>query len=179
MGSMALVLAACAGSGAATTGPTTAAATTPAATQAAASTAAESPGESGTAGEAYKLDVAQDAKYGAILVGEEGKAVYLFTPDSANTSTCKDACADTWPPFLVGSGETAQAGTGVTGKITTFARADGSMQLAYNGIPLYYYSGDSASGQTNGQGLFDKWYLVSPEGTPIGAPASSYGKGTY
>ena len=75
MGSMALVLAACAGSGAATTGPTTAAATTAAATQAASAAASQGPGESQTAGEAYVLNVAQDAKYGAILTGEEGKSL--------------------------------------------------------------------------------------------------------
>ena len=33
------------------------------------------------------------APLGAFLTGEDGKTLYIFTPDSANKSTCTDACA--------------------------------------------------------------------------------------
>ncbi len=40
--------------------------------------------------------------------------------------------------------------------------------LAINGHALYYFAGDAAPGDTNGQGLGDKWYAVTPEGQLIG-----------
>jgi predicted lipoprotein with Yx(FWY)xxD motif len=54
-----------------------------------------------------------------------------------------------------------------TSRRSTTARKDGSQQVAYNGLNLYYFAGDKKEGDTNGQGLGDVWYLVSPEGQPI------------
>jgi predicted lipoprotein with Yx(FWY)xxD motif len=48
---------------------------------------------------------------------------------------------------------------------TVFQRSDGNLQLAYNGWPLYTYSGDSASGQTNGNGITSfggVWTIARP-----------------
>jgi predicted lipoprotein with Yx(FWY)xxD motif len=47
----------------------------------------------------------------------------------------------------------ATAGAGVTGKLGTIKRSDGSTQATYNGHPLYTYVGDSAPGQAKGNGL--------------------------
>jgi Secreted repeat of unknown function len=47
-----------------------------------------------------------------------------------------------------------------------------SEQATYNGHPLYYFVGDSAAGQTNGQGSDNfgaKWWLVAPSGAMITA----------
>jgi predicted lipoprotein with Yx(FWY)xxD motif len=41
------------------------------------------------------------------------------------------------------------------------------MQVTYNGWPLYYFSGDSAAGSTNGQGHDNEWFLVAPSGKAI------------
>jgi hypothetical protein len=44
------------------------------------------------------------------------------------------------------------------------------------GHPLYYYAGDSAKGQVNGQGSDQfgaKWWLVAPSGSAITASGSS------
>ena len=71
-------------------------------------------------------------------------------------------------------------GAGVTGALTTFARPDGTMQVAINGFPLYYYSGDTKAGDTTGQGKFGKWFVASPTGAaPAGsaAPSASSGGG--
>lgn len=111
---------------------------------------------------------------GAYLTGADGKTLYTFKPDSANTSTCTGTCAQNWPPFTVGAGSTPAAGSGVTGKLSTFARPDGTMQVAYNGIPLYYYSGDAKAGDTTGQGAGSgKWSVASPTGAPSSAAPSS------
>ena len=49
--------------------------------------------------------------------------------------------------------------------------ADGSTQVTYNGHPLYTYSGDSAAGQANGQGIGGVWFAVTATGTPAQAGA--------
>ncbi len=127
-------------------------------------------------GETYTVAVA-NGTVGAYLTGEDGKTLYTFSPDSANTSTCVDACAAKWPPFTVESDDTLKAGDGVTGALTTFARADGKMQVAYSGKPLYYYAADSKAGDTTGQGVGGKWYVATPTGAAA-SPAGS-GKGDY
>ena len=106
------------------------------------------------------------------LTGEDGKTLYVFTPDSANTSTCVDACATSWPPLVVDSTDTLKAGDGVTGKLTTFARPDGTMQVAYNGIPLYYFAKDAKAGDVTGQGVGGKWFVASPTGPLPSASAA-------
>ena len=56
----------------------------------------------------------------------------------------------------------------MTGALTTFARPDGKMQVAINGLPLYYYAGDTKAGDTTGQGKTGKWFVASPTGTAPG-----------
>lgn len=60
--------------------------------------------------------------------------------------------AKNWPPFTLDPGETATAGDGVTGTIGSVTRSDGSKQVSYNGLPVYYFAGDSEAGDTTGQG---------------------------
>jgi predicted lipoprotein with Yx(FWY)xxD motif len=98
---------------------------------------------------------------GELLVDGEGATLYLFVPDAQGASTCYDACADNWPA-LVGE---VSAGDGVDGGLLgSVARDDGSQQVTYNGWPLYYFAGDSAPGDTNGQGLNEVWFVVSATG---------------
>ena len=121
-------------------------------------------------------------KDGPYLIGLDGKTLYTFAPDSANTSTCIDACAATWPPLAPGAGGAPKGEDGVTGTFTTFARPDGSMQVAYNGSPLYYYAKDAKAGDTNGQGIGGKWFVASPTGAGPGtgpSPSPTGGRYTY
>jgi predicted lipoprotein with Yx(FWY)xxD motif len=69
----------------------------------------------------------------------------------------------------------ATAGAGVTGKLGTITRTNGSMQATYNGHPLYTFTGDTAPGQASGNGLNafgGLWHEV----TASGAAAPSTGK---
>jgi predicted lipoprotein with Yx(FWY)xxD motif len=105
-----------------------------------------------------------------------GKSVYLWAKDGKNMSACSGACAGAWPP--VPATGTVTAGSGVTASdLGTIKRSDGTKQVTYDGHPLYYFSGDSAAGQTNGQGsdgFGAKWWLVSPTGAQItGADTAS------
>lgn len=111
------------------------------------------------------LEVA-DSELGSILVDEEGRTLYLFLSDAGGESTCYDECAANWPA-LEADGE-PQAGEGVdTSLLGTTERDDGAVQVTYNGMPLYHYAGDQASGDTNGQGIGDVWYVVSADGEPV------------
>lgn len=99
---------------------------------------------------------------GTYLTGSNGLTLYTFKPDSANTSTCDGGCAEAWPPFTVESDASLEAGAGIDGELTTFARADGTLQVAYDGAPLYYFANDTSPGDTNGEGLGDNWFVARP-----------------
>jgi predicted lipoprotein with Yx(FWY)xxD motif len=146
----------------------------PAASAAAPSAAAPSAASSGAAGQVYTVAVAT-GPLGSFLTGEDGKTLYVFTADSKNTSTCgAGQCATNWPAFTLDTGESVKAGDGVTGTLTTFARSDGKMQVAINGLPLYYFAKDTKAGDTNGEGIGGKWFVANPAGTaPSAAPAAA------
>ena len=99
---------------------------------------------------------------GTYLTGAGGMTLYTFTKDSANTSACAGDCAGNWPPLTAAAGVTPTAASGATGALTTFARADGSLQVAYDGKPLYYFANDKAAGDTNGQGIGGFWFIAQP-----------------
>ena len=118
---------------------------------------------------ALKLEVRTDPQLGAVVTGKDGLSLYVFTKDTtAGSSACNGDCAATWPPLTVAAASDATAGTGVSGALATITRADGSLQVTLGGKPLYYFKGDAAAGDTNGQGLNGVWYLASPTGDPRG-----------
>lgn len=88
-----------------------------------------------------------------------GYTLYVFDNDlGMSTSACNDSCAAAWPPVLVTDGEVDN----IPG-LSTITRADGSMQASYLGRPLYFYAGDTAAGDMNGQGVNDAWWTVKQE----------------
>lgn len=151
----AAAIAAC-GPGAATTAPTA----PPVATQGPAPTSA--PATQGAAG--LELGLRMDAEYGDIVTGKDGLSLYVFEHDANGKSACNGDCAGTWPPLTVAAASDVTAGSGINGALGTITRDDGSLQVTIAGHPVYYYAGDTAAGDTNGEGLFDLWYLVSPAG---------------
>lgn len=122
---------------------------------------------------ATTVSVSESADFGPILVDGEGMSLYVFLADTQNggTSACgaDDGCVTEWPPL--GSEGAPAAGEGLDGALLgTITRDDGTMQVTYNGWPLYHYAGDAAPGDTNGQALNEfggVWYLVSPAGEAI------------
>ncbi len=142
-----LALAACGGGATPTPAVTAAPSATPAATAAAGGN---------------EVTVATSASDGKYLAGKDGLALYTFKNDSGSTSSCYEGCATAWPPLLVGAGETATGGDGVSGTFGTTARTDGTTQVTYKGAPLYYFGGDKKAGDTTGQGLNGVWFLAAP-----------------
>jgi predicted lipoprotein with Yx(FWY)xxD motif len=90
---------------------------------------------------------------GPVLTGPNGLTLYTHTGDTATSSTCTGSCATAWPPLTVAAGAMASAGTGVTGTLATLTRADGSIQVTYNGQPLYGWKNDAKPGDVTGQGV--------------------------
>jgi predicted lipoprotein with Yx(FWY)xxD motif len=116
-----------------------------------------------------------------VITNSKGFTLYAFAPDTATKSNCNGSCAHYWPP-LEGP---VTAGSGVTGKIGTIKRSDGSTQATYNGHPLYTYIGDTKPGQDNGNNLNlsgGYWHVVPVTGAvtfPTKSSSSSGGGGGY
>jgi len=107
---------------------------------------------------------ASSSTVGNILTDGEGNTLYLFIPDGAGPSVCNDDCATAWPPLT----DVVTAGEGADGALVGSAtRADGTEQATYNGWPLYYFASDGETGDTNGQGINDVWFVISPEGEAV------------
>jgi predicted lipoprotein with Yx(FWY)xxD motif len=109
-----------------------------------------------------------DSDLGEIVVDGEGMTVYMFDNDTqgGDASTCEGECATNWPAVTTDSD--APEVEGVTGEVGTITGVDGETQVTLNGWPLYYFAGDSAAGDTNGQGVNDVWWALTPAGEKIG-----------
>jgi len=85
----------------------------------------------------------------------KGMTLYTFAKDSAGKSACNDKCAANWPPLM------AQAGDKSMGDWTVIKRDDGSMQWAYQGMPLYTFVMDKKAGDMTGDGKMDGAWKVA------------------
>ncbi|HEX5404483.1 MAG TPA: hypothetical protein VFX16_19525 [Pseudonocardiaceae bacterium] len=108
---------------------------------------------------------------GTFLTDQTGKALYVYTPDTTTMSNCNGTCATLWPPVTSNDMVSASGGA-MAADLGTITRSDGTTQITYAGHPLYYYEGDTAAGQTNGEGLMNIWFLLSPSGVRIVGPAT-------
>ena len=109
----------------------------------------------------------EDTSLGNILVGENDMTLYMFTKDGPDTSNCNADCLAKWPPFV--SEGTPKLGDGVDAALVGSATlADGRKIVTYNKMPLYYWVNDKKAGDTTGQGVGSVWYVVAPDGKPVG-----------
>ena len=156
------VLAACGGSASTSSSPTPSEPSTPTAT-ASPTAAPATPGPTTVATGSTSL--------GTVLTTPQGLTLYYFTPEKGGVVACTGGCASTWPPLKANGAATKPSS--VTGTLATVALSDGSMEVTYNGWPLHTYAGDSAAGQTNGQGVAGKWFAATPALTANGAVAAA------
>jgi predicted lipoprotein with Yx(FWY)xxD motif len=110
-------------------------------------------------------------EFGTVLMDGERMSLYIFLKDTQNSgaSTCTAGCAEKWPPLLAQVAPVAGEEVDAT-LLGTITRDDGSLQVSYNGWPLYYYKVDVTPGDYYGQGLDDfggRWWLVSSTGEAI------------
>jgi predicted lipoprotein with Yx(FWY)xxD motif len=110
---------------------------------------------------------ARSSEFGMTVFGPNGKVVYVFGADRGSTSRCYGVCASAWPPLLTGAAPLA--GPGIEAKLLgTTKRSDGTLQVTYNGHPLYYYSADKVGKimcqHANMHGGL--WLVIKPNGQP-------------
>jgi predicted lipoprotein with Yx(FWY)xxD motif len=111
------------------------------------------------------LGIDSNASLGAHLIAYNGMTLYTYAPDqqTPGKSACTGGCAANWPPYIVGAEDNVtQVKAGVGGKVDTIIRADNTIQVTYNGRPLYFYIKDAKSGDTLGQGIGGVWFVVKP-----------------
>ena len=108
------------------------------------------------------VQTAEDPELGTIFTDPEGMTLYIFLSDTPNSgeSTCYDQCEANWPVFS--ADEPLTLPDGVPGELGTIERTDGTMQVTYNGWPLYYWVKDEAPGDVTGQEVGDVWYVAIP-----------------
>ncbi len=102
------------------------------------------------------IAMSNSAKVGSYVTDPKGMALYTYAKDTTNVSNCTGACLSKWPPFLV----SGSVPTNLPAHLGTFKNAQGQTQYTWNGMPLYYYAGDTKAGEINGNGLLGVWYLA-------------------
>ena len=119
----------------------------------------------------------QSDEHGTYLVDANGRAVYLLEADKQGEgdqqadSTCYEDCAEVWPPVLTQGTPPVAEGDADEGMLSMIEREDGTMQVTYDGWPLYYYVKDEGAGEATGQDVQDaygEWYLLQPSGEKVG-----------
>jgi predicted lipoprotein with Yx(FWY)xxD motif len=151
--------------------PTAGPLTPPAASSASGSAAATSSAAAAAASAgATTVLVKTDPKLGQLLTDPSGRTLYWYTKDAPGVSNCAGGCLAAWPAFTRSGTPTLPSG--VPGTLSTITRSDGSTQLAYDGMPLYYYVKDANPGDTTGQDVGKVWFVVPPTAGPLTPPAS-------
>ena len=115
------------------------------------------------------VNAADVGTYGTVLVNGDGMPLYVFSMDTGGTSACTGDCTTEWTPLA--SQGSPSAGDGVDATLLgTITRDDGTMQVTYNGHPLYTFASDTGAGDAAGQGMQDNggtWTLISATGEPV------------
>lgn len=140
----------------------------PAASSAASSASSPSASASATASSSGSGALAvADTTLGTIIVDGQGMTAYYFTKDEAGSgkSVCAGECLVAWPAIPAPSD--TPAGTGITAKLGSITRDDGTRQMTVDGRPIYLFQKDKAPGDVTGQGVGKVWYVIAPDGKMI------------
>jgi predicted lipoprotein with Yx(FWY)xxD motif len=129
------------------------------------------------AGGSTTVKSAANSKLGeSVVVDASGHTLYALSPETRSHLLCTSSqCLHFWPPLTVKSKTTKlTAGRGVKGKLAILRRSNGKFQVTLGGLPLYRFSGDSAAGQANGNGLNTfggHWHVIKASASTSATPA--------
>ncbi len=94
------------------------------------------------------------------IVDSKGNTLYNFTRDTPGMSNCKGGCLKAWPVFYA---ENIIAPSIMnTSDFGVITNSEGSKQITYKQMPLYYYINDTKRGDTNGLGVNNAWFVIEP-----------------
>ena len=94
---------------------------------------------------------------GKVLTDAKGMTLYTYDKDTPGMSNCTGECAEYWPPAK------AEAGAKPVGDLTLIKRADGTMQWADGGKPLYTFVKDKQPGDVMGDNMKNIWHVVKEQ----------------
>ena len=104
-----------------------------------------------------------------IVVDARGRTLYALSPETVHHLLCRShACLEIWRPVAL------HAAHGVEGRLALLKRSDGKLQVTLRGLPLYRFSGDSANGEANGDGIRSfggRWHVVPAKPAQAAPPA--------
>lgn len=86
-----------------------------------------------------------------ILTTPAGRTLYSLSAETAGHFICTGSCLSLWHPLVLSAGASARGPV----RLGRAKRPDGRMQVTFAGRPLYSFSGDTAPGEINGEGLKD------------------------
>jgi predicted lipoprotein with Yx(FWY)xxD motif len=112
------------------------------------------------------IDAAEVDGLGPVLVDSEGLTVYEFTVDKGTTSECYGGCEKAWPP-VVAKGKPIAGEGAMSSALGTTKRKDGTLQVTYEGHPLYTFAEDSAPGEVNGNEVEGTWFVLNESGSAV------------
>jgi predicted lipoprotein with Yx(FWY)xxD motif len=101
-----------------------------------------------------------------VVVDARGRTLYALSPETTHHLLCKSSqCLKFWPPLTVRSSNTKlENGAGVHGHLGILRRAHKVFQVTLDGLPLYRFAGDSATGAANGENIHSfggTWHVIS------------------
>jgi predicted lipoprotein with Yx(FWY)xxD motif len=116
-------------------------------------------------------------KYGTVLADRSGHTLYELSTEAHGKIHCRVAggCVAAWPPLQITRGQKVGIGAGIKGKVGTISRSSTTLQVTFNGYPVYTFSGDSGKAQTHGENIEafgGLWDMLRPSattasGTPV------------
>lgn len=122
-------------------------------------------------GPLYSIGVAYKPSTGIYLTNSTGFALYFRSTDTANsgTTTCNtDVCEKNWPVFYQAS---LNLPPGLSSsQFSTITAYNSTKIVTYDGYALFYWHGDTAAGDTLGQGIGHFYVATAP--TPA-APSTT------
>jgi predicted lipoprotein with Yx(FWY)xxD motif len=121
------------------------------------------------------VKVATDPQLGKILVDDKGMTLYLYSRDTKGVSNCYNMCETNWPILRPPASGMPMGAPDIGGTLGVIDRTDGTKQVTYNDIPLYYWARDAKAGDTTGQAVGGVWWILPPginQITPAVAQAS-------
>lgn len=90
---------------------------------------------------------------GTLLVDRFNRGLYTYGPDTEGRSNCDLNCRRYWPPLY------AEPGAKPVGPFTLAMGEEGRAIWAWQGEPLYRWTGDRSRGSARGE-VVDEWFLV-------------------
>jgi len=119
---------------------------------------------------------------GAVLVDDQGAALYTPDEEADGKIRCTGGCTGFWTPLPAGSPTTAA--DSVDRRLADVERPDGTRQVTYDGRPLYRFTEDGGAGKVTGDGFKDTfggteftWRAVTADGVSAGGGSSDAGGG--